>query len=124
LEYSSTVPVRRHSANSNRGAEWRGGPKRKVEEVLESSPWRRTLVVLQLDVPQLRDVLQIVGGHPHALFRHGALLAKIGFAFVDEEHRIGLAIEAREVELLESWGSIQITRSLLAAAAAVVRRRC
>ena len=57
------------------------------------------------------------------LLRHGVLLVKIGFTFVDEEHRIGLAIEAGEVELLESWGPIQITRRLLASAAAVVRRR-
>jgi hypothetical protein len=31
-------------------------------------------------------------------------LVKIGFSFVEEEHWIGLAIEAGEVELLESWG--------------------
>jgi hypothetical protein len=95
----------------------------KVEEVLESSPWRRSLVFLQLDVPQLRDILQIVGGHPNALLRHGALLAKIGLTFVEEEHRIGLAIEAGEVELLESWGLIEVMRRLLAPTTAVVRRR-
>jgi hypothetical protein len=64
----------------------------------------RLVVFLQLDVPQLRDVLQIVGGHPDALLRHGVLLAKIGFTLVDEEHRVGLAIEAGEVEFLNLGG--------------------
>jgi hypothetical protein len=89
--------ILRQLEEGRRAERW---PETKVEEVLESSPWRRSLVFLQLDVPQLRDVLQILGGHPHALLRHGALLAKIGFTFVEEEHRIGLAIGAGEVELL------------------------
>jgi hypothetical protein len=46
-------------------------------------------------------------------------LAKIGFAFIEEEHRISLAIEAGEVELLESWGSIEFTRLLVPAVVVV-----
>jgi hypothetical protein len=49
-------------------------------------------------------------------------LAKIGFAFVDEEHRVGGAIEPGKVELLEPGGAIH-TRGILALAAAVGGRR-
>jgi hypothetical protein len=78
-----------------------GRPKPQVQELLELPPRRRALVLLELDVPELRDALQIVRGHPHALLRHGALLAKIGFTLVDEEHRIGLAVVAGKIQFLE-----------------------
>jgi hypothetical protein len=60
-----------------------------------------------LDVPELRDDLQIVRGHPHAFLCRGALLAKIRFTLVDEEHRIGLAVVAGKIQFLESWGGGQ-----------------
>jgi hypothetical protein len=40
----------RQLEEGHRAERW---PETKVEEVLESSPWRRSLVFLQLDVPQL-----------------------------------------------------------------------
>jgi hypothetical protein len=100
-----------------------GRPKPQVEEVLESSPGRRALVLLELDVPQLRDVLQVVRGHPHAFLRHGALLAEVRLALVDEKHEIGLAVVAWEVQLVEFGWAIQIARHLYTAPGAVLRCR-
>jgi hypothetical protein len=100
-----------------------GRPKPQVQELIESTPRRRTLVLLDLDVLKLRDDLQIVRGHPHALLRQGALLAKIGFTLVDEEHWIGLAVVAGKIQFLEFWGAIKIARPLWATAGATVRRR-
>jgi hypothetical protein len=100
-----------------------GRPKLQVQELLETPPWWRALVLLELDVPELRDVLQIVRGHPHALLRHGALLTKIGFTLVDEEHRIGLAVIAGKIQFLEPWGAIKIAWPFQAAAGGAVRRR-
>jgi hypothetical protein len=56
-------------------SEWRA--KSQVEEVLEVPPCRCALVLLELDVPELRDVLQMVRGHPHPLLGHGALLTEV-----------------------------------------------
>ncbi|KAG8067652.1 hypothetical protein GUJ93_ZPchr0005g14918 [Zizania palustris] len=70
LPYSSTVPVRLHSASSNSGADRRGGGKPQVQQLLELPPRRRALVLLELDVPKLCDVLQVERGHPNALLCH------------------------------------------------------
>jgi hypothetical protein len=77
-------------------------PEPQVKALLETAPRWSALVLLELEKPVLGDVLQVVGGHPDLLLRHGALLAKIGLAPVDEHERIRLAIVAGKVEFLES----------------------
>jgi hypothetical protein len=77
-----------------------------------------TLVLLELDEPQLDHILQVVRRHPHHLLRHGALLAKIRLAPIDEnqwveQEWVGLALEAREVHLLEPRGAIRVVRPVV-----------
>ena len=55
------------------------------------------LVLLDLVVPQLGALLQVVRGHPDAFLIHDLLLEKVRLAAVDEDQRIRLAVEAREV---------------------------
>ena len=74
-----------------------GWTKSQVEEFLESSPGRCTFVLLELRVPELRDVVQVVGRHPHAFFRYGAMLAEIGVALVEEQRWISRPIETGEI---------------------------
>jgi hypothetical protein len=93
------VPVRRYSESSNIGAERRGGPESQVKEILETSPHRCVVVVLQLGKPQLGDVVQVVQRQRHALLRHSSMLVEIGVAFVEEEHRVGRAVETGEIPL-------------------------
>jgi hypothetical protein len=70
-----------------------------------------------------RDIQPPGNWIPHALLRHGALLAKIGFALVDEEHRIGLAVVAGKIQFLEPRRAIKIAGPLQAAADVAVGRR-
>jgi hypothetical protein len=72
---------------------------------------------LELDVPQLGDIFQVVQRHPNAFLRHGTLLPEIRLTLVDEEHGVGLAVVAGEVELLEFGRAIEVTMALNAAAA-------
>jgi hypothetical protein len=65
------------------------------------APRRSTLVYLDLDIPQLRPVLQVVGRHPHFLL-HDPLLVEVGLAAVDEDEGVGLAVVSREIHLLKS----------------------
>jgi len=77
----------------------------EVQELLEPAPGRGALVLLHLDVPHLGAFLQIVGGHPDLLL-HDPLLMEVGFTSIEEDQGVGLAIIAREVEFLESRGTI------------------
>jgi hypothetical protein len=97
-----------------------GRPKLQVEEVLETAPAWCALVLLQLDIPQLGHVFEVVGGHPNLLLRHGALLMEIGLTTVDEDERIRLAIETWKVHLLEPGRPIVV---VLAGWVAVACRR-
>lgn len=75
----------------------RGGPtEAEVEEVLEARPCRRALILLDLHVPELRHLFEIVRGHPDAFLRHDPLLQK-GLALVDEGERVALAVIARKL---------------------------
>jgi hypothetical protein len=94
-----------------------GWPKSHVEEVLEAAPARCSFILLQLDVPQLGHVLEVVGSHPYPLLRHGSLLMEIGLTTVDEDQRIRLAIVAQEIHLLEPrWVIIVVLAGWLAVA--------
>ena len=73
----------------------------EVKQLLESAPRWSALVLLNLDVPHLCSILQIIRRHPNLLLLHDPLLMEIRFRSIDENQRIGLAIIAREVELLE-----------------------
>jgi hypothetical protein len=92
-----------------------GRPKPQVEEVLEVASAWCSFVLLQLDVPQLGHVLEVVGGHPDLLLRHGSLLMEIGLTTVDEDQRIRLAIVAREIHLLKpGWAILVVLAGRLA----------
>ena len=75
----------------------------KMEELLEVAPGRGPLVLLDLVVPQLGAILQVIGCHPHLLFLHDSLLMKIGVAVIEKDQRVRLAIKVREIHLLEFW---------------------
>ena len=79
-----------------------GRTEARMEQLSEAPPWQRALVALNLDIPQLNAFLQIVRGHPDLVLLGNALLVEVGFATIDEDERIRLAIKPREVELLES----------------------
>jgi hypothetical protein len=96
-------------------------PEPKVEWLFETPPWWRALVLLELNVPELGDILQVVRRNPHALLRHGALLAKVRFTLVDEDHRIRLAVVAGKIQFLEFGRALEIVRPLLTSASAVRR---
>lgn len=77
----------------------------EVKELVEAPPRRHTLVLLDLDIPQLRHLLQVVRRHPHL---HDALLIKVGITTIDEGKGIGLAIKLQKVHPLEIWGMIVV----------------
>ena len=81
------------------------GAVAQVEQFLEPAPRWRTLVRLDLDVPHLRPVLQIVGGHPDLLLRD-ALLMKIILTTIDKRQWIGLAVVFGKIHLLETRWAI------------------
>jgi hypothetical protein len=59
-------------------------PEPQIEQFGEAPPRWRTLLALHLDIPELRRVLEIVGGHPDLLLLGDALLMKEGLAAIDE----------------------------------------
>ena len=73
-----------------------------MKELCETAPGRSTLILLDLVVPQLGIVLEVVRCHPDFLLLHDSLLMKIRFTAIDKDQGIRLAIVAREVELLET----------------------
>ena len=81
-------------------------PVAEMEKVLEAAPRGDALVFLDLYVPHLGALFQVVGSHPHLLFLQDPLLVEVGLTPVDEDQRIGLAIIARKVKLLEPWRPI------------------
>ena len=92
-----------------RFAQWvgpQGWSESLVQEFGEATPLWSALVLLNLDEPQLPDVFQVVGGHPHVLFLYDALLMEVGFTPVNEHQWIGLAIESWEIHLLKVRGAI------------------
>jgi len=76
-------------------------PVAEMEKVLEAASRGNALVFLDLDVRHMDALFQVVGSHPHLLFLHDPLLVEVGLTPVDEDQRIGLAIIARKVKLLE-----------------------
>jgi hypothetical protein len=96
------VLVRRHSANSASGA----------EQLREAAPRWRALVPLDLQVPHLRALLEVVGGHPHLFLLHDALLVEERFAPICENQRIGCPIVPREVHLLEPRGTVVVVLAI------------
>jgi hypothetical protein len=52
-------------------------PITQVQQLLEATPGRGALVRLDLDVPHLRALLQVIGGHPDLLLLHDSLLMEI-----------------------------------------------
>jgi hypothetical protein len=84
--------------------ERRGAERRvvaQIEQLLEPAPRWSTLVRLDLYIPHLHLVLQVVGCHPDLLLLHDALLMEVGFTAVDEDERIGFTIVPGKVQLLE-----------------------
>jgi hypothetical protein len=61
-----------------------------------------------LDEPQLGDIVEVVGGHPHAFLVDDALLMEVGLIPVKEHQWISFAIIRWEVHLLEPRGSILV----------------
>ena len=90
------VPALRDLEQGSR-SERRAEPQ--MEELLEPTPARRAFILLELDVPQLGHVFEVVRGHPD-LFRHGSLLVKVGLTSIDEDQWVAFAVEARKVHLL------------------------
>jgi hypothetical protein len=72
-----------------------------------------------LDKPELRNVLQIIRGHPHLFLQHCALLVEIRLTLVDEEQRARIPIVAWEIELLESGRAVEVATPDWAAATLV-----
>jgi len=92
-----------------------GRPEPQLQKLLEAPLGRRAFILLELDEPELGNVLQIVGGHPHALLRHGALLAEIGLAPIYEQQRIRLAVKSGKIQFLEPGRSIGMVLAVLVA---------
>jgi hypothetical protein len=113
------VLLHRSGAPALRELEQRRGTQRRaepeVEELLEAPPGRGAFILLELNEPELRHVLQVVRRHPHLLLWHGALLAKIRLTSIDKDQWIRLAIVAREVHLLEPRRPIRGGLAVLAA---------
>jgi hypothetical protein len=81
-----------------------------MQQLLAAAPRWHAFIILELDKPELCDVLQIIRGHPHLFLRHCALLVEIRLTLVDEEQRVRLSVVAWEVELLESGRTIEVVR--------------
>jgi hypothetical protein len=64
--------------------------------------------LMYLDEPQLGDVVEVVGGHPHAFLVDGALLMEVGLTSIKEHQWISFAIILWEVQLLEPRRSILV----------------
>jgi hypothetical protein len=60
-------------------------PITQVQQLLEATPERGALVCLDLDVPHLRTLLQVVGGHPDLLLLHDSLLMEIRLTAIGED---------------------------------------
>jgi hypothetical protein len=84
------------------GIRAQGGGKAQMEELGEAPPGRCSFVGLDLDVPELGCVFQVVGGHPQLFLLHDALLVEVRFAPVDEDEGVRLAVELGEIQFLES----------------------
>lgn len=82
-------------------------PEPQVDEVGEAAPGRRALILLNLHVPELRLVVEVVGSHPHLLL-HDALLMEVGLATIDEDEGVLRAIVLGEVHLLELRRSVVV----------------
>jgi hypothetical protein len=60
-------------------------PITQVQQLLEATLGRGALVRLDLDVPHLRALLQVVGGHPYLLLLHDSLLMEIRLTAIGED---------------------------------------
>jgi hypothetical protein len=83
-------------------------PEAQIEELGEAAPWWCALLALDLHVPQLRGVLEVVGRHPDLLLLGDALLVEEGFTPIDEREGVGLPVEAGKVHLLEPGWPIAV----------------
>jgi hypothetical protein len=86
-----------------------GRTESQVQEILETSPRRCAVVVLQLGKPHLGDVVQVVRRQRHALLRHSSVLVEIGVAFVEEEHWVRRTVEAGKIPLFMFVVEVLIT---------------
>lgn len=64
-------------------------------------PRRNTLVLLDLDVPHLGALLQVVGGHVHLLILHYPMLMEIELELIYENEQVRFTIIVRKIHLLE-----------------------
>jgi hypothetical protein len=64
----------------------------------------------------------MIGRHAHALFRHGTVLAKVGLALIEEEHRVGRAVEVGKIPLLVLRVEVQLAWYFGTAAVAALGR--
>jgi hypothetical protein len=103
------------------GAKGRGEPQ--IQEILEITPRWRAVIVLQLGEPQLCGVIQMIGRHAHVLFRHGSVLAEVGLTLVEEQHRVGRAVEVGKIPLPVFRVELLLARPLRMAAIGATRRR-
>jgi hypothetical protein len=94
-----------------------GRTEAKVEEILEAAPARGALIILDLDIPHLGALLQIIRSHPYLFLLHDPLLTEVRLASVDEDQRIGLAVIAREIHLLKPGRAVAVVLTIPAAGA-------
>jgi hypothetical protein len=73
-----------------------------VEGLLEMAPRRSIRILLDLVVPQLGVVLEVVRRQPDLLLLHDSLSMKLRFTMIDKDKGIQLAIVARKVEFLKN----------------------
>jgi hypothetical protein len=98
-----------------RAQQW---PIMQVQQLLEATPRQGALVRLDLDVPHLCALLQVVGGHPDLLLLHDPLLMEIRLTAIGEDQRIIFSVIAGKVHLLEPWWSIVVVLPIVAPGAA------
>jgi hypothetical protein len=81
-------------------------PTTQVQQLLEGVLGQGAFVPLDHEVPHLRALLQVVGGHPYLL--HDSLLMEIRLTAIDEDQRIGFPVIAGKIHLLEPWWAIMV----------------
>jgi hypothetical protein len=89
-------------------------PITQVQQLLEATPRQGALVRLDLGVPHLCALLQVVGGHPDLLLLHDPLLMEIRLTAIGEDQRINFSVIAGKVHLLEPWWSIVVVLPIVA----------
>lgn len=98
LRHAASLAARRELA------EWIGSERRHlahIEELGEMAPSQHVpLPILDVHVPEVCRVVEVVSSHPRLLLFRNLLSAKIRFTIVDEGEWIALAVKLGETPLL------------------------